>query len=113
MTVLLSREEGEKVIELDKRNCPMRANNGNCLPVGGFCTAVSDVYCEIAHQAYGQGFLDNSHRIIYCKECAFATNHYQLVNAFICNNKNSPCNTHIVDDDFYCRAGKERKKEQE
>ena len=57
------------MIELDRKNCPMRATNGNCLPVGGFCTAVPDINCAIAHQAYGQGFLDNSHRIITCSEC--------------------------------------------
>ena len=25
---------------IDRTDCPMRAENGNCLPVGGFCTAV-------------------------------------------------------------------------
>ena len=48
------------MFELDRENCPMRADNGNCLPVGGFCTAVSDIYCEIAHRAYGRGYLDNA-----------------------------------------------------
>jgi hypothetical protein len=27
---------------LDRANCPMRHENGNCLPAGGFCTAVND-----------------------------------------------------------------------
>lgn len=48
------------MFELDRENCPMRADNGNCLPVGGFCTAVSDIYCEIAHMSYGRGYLDNA-----------------------------------------------------
>ena len=30
----------------DRTNCPYRHENGNCLPVGGFCTAVSDEHCE-------------------------------------------------------------------
>ena len=45
------------MIELDRKNCPMRADNGNCLPVGGFCTAVNDIFCEIAQRAYDKGFL--------------------------------------------------------
>ena len=48
------------MFELDRKNCPMRkAENGNCLLVGGFCTAVSDIYCEIAHRAYRYGYFDN------------------------------------------------------
>ena len=35
----------------------MRLENGNCLPVGGVCTAVNKVFCEIAHNAYDKGFL--------------------------------------------------------
>lgn len=30
----------------DRTNCPHRHENGNCLRVGGFCTAVSDEHCE-------------------------------------------------------------------
>ena len=37
------------------------AKNGNCLPVGGFCTAVHDIYCEIAQQAYRHGYFDHIH----------------------------------------------------
>lgn len=39
--------------------CPMRhQNNGNCLPAGGFCTAVSDSICEALHSAYDLGGFD-------------------------------------------------------
>lgn len=35
-------------------NCPMRHfDTGNCLPAGGFCTAVNDTICEALHNAYG------------------------------------------------------------
>ena len=34
----------------DRKNCPYRHESGNCLPVGGFCTAVSDEYCEEARK---------------------------------------------------------------
>lgn len=36
--------------------CPMRHENGNCLPAGGFCTAVNDPICEALHSAYDTGF---------------------------------------------------------
>lgn len=40
--------------------CPMRHEDGNCLPVGGFCTAVPHTLCEAAMQAYEQGLADGS-----------------------------------------------------
>lgn len=41
----------------DKRkDCPMRHPNGNCLPCGGFCTAVNDEICEALHQAFQSGY---------------------------------------------------------
>ena len=37
-------------------NCPMRhSDNGNCLPAGGFCTAVNDPICEALHNAFNSG----------------------------------------------------------
>ena len=43
---------------IDRKDCPMRSENGNCLPVGGFCTAVSDVFCKAVYHAYDHGFSD-------------------------------------------------------
>ena len=43
---------------IDRTDCPMRAENGNCLPVGGFCTAVPEEYCTVCHNAYSTGFAD-------------------------------------------------------
>lgn len=34
----------------------MRHENGNCTPVGGFCTAVNDPICEGLHSAYDAGW---------------------------------------------------------
>ena len=42
---------------IPKENCPMRHKNGNCLPVGGFCTANRDI-CDALHQAYERGKMD-------------------------------------------------------
>jgi hypothetical protein len=46
-------------INMDLRNdCKMRHENGNCLPCGGFCTAVSNEICQALHNAYNHGFAD-------------------------------------------------------
>ena len=37
------------------KDCPMRHENGNCLPCGGFCTAVNLPVCEAVHNAYKMG----------------------------------------------------------
>lgn len=42
-----------------RKDCPMRhPDNGNCLPVGGFCTAVNNIICDALHNAYNRGRLD-------------------------------------------------------
>lgn len=44
-------------MKTDRSNCPMRhKGNGNCLPFGGFCTAVCDPICEGLHNAYDKGW---------------------------------------------------------
>lgn len=46
-------------MRVNRADCPMRhADNGNCLPAGGFCTAVNDPICEAMQNAYHQGFHD-------------------------------------------------------
>lgn len=35
----------------DRVNCPMRHQNGNCLPVGRFCTAINDDMCARVRKA--------------------------------------------------------------
>lgn len=55
------REEWERERSLErKKSCPMRhPENGNCLPVGGFCLdAVSAPICKAMHMAYEMGFTD-------------------------------------------------------
>lgn len=44
-----------------RKDCPMRhPDNGNCQPVGGFCTAVNDPIYEALHSAYDLGGYDYS-----------------------------------------------------
>lgn len=41
---------------VERKDCPMRnQDNGNCLPVGGSCTAVNDSICEAVRSAYTFG----------------------------------------------------------
>ena len=37
---------------VDRDECPMRHENGNCTVTGGFCTAVNDPICEALHNAF-------------------------------------------------------------
>lgn len=39
----------------DREICPLRHQNGNCLPCGGFCTAVNDDICTALQMAYVHG----------------------------------------------------------
>lgn len=48
-----------------RENCPMRHKNGNCLPCGGFCTAVNDEICKALHSAYDKGYSDSSADELY------------------------------------------------
>ena len=45
-------------------DCPMRHENGNCLPAGGFCTAVNDSICEALHNAYRHGESEERDRLV-------------------------------------------------
>ncbi len=51
--------ERERALER-KKLCPLRyQENGNCLPVGGFCLdSVSEPICKAMHMAYEMGFTD-------------------------------------------------------
>lgn len=46
-------------IDVDLRaGCKMRHENGNCLPCGGYCLAVSDGICVALHNAFNCGYFD-------------------------------------------------------
>lgn len=46
-------------MDQDRVRCPIRhKENGNCLPLGGFCTSVSDEICHALHNAYMCGAHD-------------------------------------------------------
>ena len=34
-----------------RNGCPYRHENGNCLPIGGFCLAVTDNHCKYLKEA--------------------------------------------------------------
>lgn len=43
---------------IERKDCPMRHENGNCTPAGGFCTAVNDPICTALHNAYECGIFN-------------------------------------------------------
>lgn len=49
----------KRLSDKKRENCPMRHRNGNCLPCGGFCTAVNDEICKALHNAYDSGYAKN------------------------------------------------------
>lgn len=61
------------------KECPMRHKNGNCLPAGGFCTAVRKITCEALQNAYQMGYMDMGNRakaedivkVVRCKDCKY------------------------------------------
>lgn len=44
---------------IERGECPMRHENGNCTVAGGFCTAVNDPICEALHNAFYCGEYSN------------------------------------------------------
>ena len=38
----------------DRKNCPHRHENGNCLSVGGFCLAVDNKHCQLKNEPCGK-----------------------------------------------------------
>lgn len=58
-----------------RKNCPMRHENGNCTAAGGFCTAVNDTICEGLHNAY-----DCGRRAIIQEHFGEATKKVQMTN---------------------------------
>lgn len=53
--------------ESQRAHCPLRHSNGNCLPCGGFCTAVNDDICNAIRQAYEQGVRDGMTNAAPCQ----------------------------------------------
>ena len=42
----------------NRASCKLRHKNGNCLCVGGFCTAVNDEICNAVRSAYDKGLTE-------------------------------------------------------
>ena len=56
----------------NREDCVMRHENGNCLPVGGFCTAVNDAICDAVHSAYDKGYVAGRMAVSCCDSCPHA-----------------------------------------
>lgn len=46
------------IFEEIRKECPVRHENGNCIPHGGFCTSVRDDFCVVIRNAYETGKTD-------------------------------------------------------
>lgn len=44
--------------------CKLRHKNGNCLCVGGFCTAINDEICKSIRMAYEKGYVDGKTDVV-------------------------------------------------
>lgn len=79
----------------ERKNCPMRHENGNCLMIGGFCLAVNDEVCRGLHNAYNKGVETKPIKYgkwiktigesgvtdaVCCSICGFEDNRYELFN---------------------------------
>ena len=53
-----------------REDCQMRHENGNCLPIGGFCTAVNDEICDALHEAFDSGYIRGRKAVSCCSVCA-------------------------------------------
>ena len=58
-----------------RKDCPMRhPDNGNCLPAGGFCTAVNNIICDALHSAHIRGYVMASEKyteVVRCGTCIY------------------------------------------
>lgn len=62
----------------NRKDCPMRHENGNCTVAGGFCTAVNDPICEALHNAYECGksdFIDEYKKFMVDKQMEVSNEH--------------------------------------
>ena len=53
----------------NREDCTMRHENGNCLPCGGFCTAVNNEICYALQQAYNKGYIAGRMAVDGCSSC--------------------------------------------
>lgn len=47
-----------------RKDCPMRHENGNCIPCGGFCMDVNNPICKAVHNAYASGINDEVDAVV-------------------------------------------------
>lgn len=55
----------------NREECVMRHENGNCLPIGGFCTAVNDAICDGLHMAFDKGYIAGRKAVSCCDSCSY------------------------------------------
>lgn len=100
-----------------RKDCPMRhPDNGNCLPAGGFCTAVNNIICDAMHSAFLCGYVSASEKyteVVRCKDCRFCKKHPTSDKVKMCTNEQqwvTECYPLVHDNDF-CSYGERREEE--
>ena len=56
-------KNGGMTMRRNREDCPVRHENGNCLHIGSFCTAVPDPICAGVRSAYECGWTDCAMKI--------------------------------------------------
>ena len=62
----------------NREDCQMRHENGNCLPCGGFCTAVNDEICNALHNAFDKGYVVGRKAVDCCSICPHVKENTQV-----------------------------------
>ncbi len=57
-TCTQSEHNNQLPVNESRSLCKLRHKNGNCLCVGGFCTAVNDEICKAIRMSYEKGYID-------------------------------------------------------
>ena len=53
-----SATDSQLLVNENRASCKLRHENGNCLCVGGFCTAINDEICKAIRMSYEKGYID-------------------------------------------------------
>lgn len=60
---LWKMDDNQLSVNENRSLCKLRHKNGNCLCVGGFCTAVNDEICKSIRMAYEKGYVDGKSEV--------------------------------------------------
>lgn len=95
---------------VDRSECSIRHENGNCSCMGGFCTAVSDEICNALQSAYYTGIafaVLGFMKPIRCAECKYYDKRDAPGGLGWCSRPGAGCGQ---PEDFFCAAAERKEK---